>query len=178
MASVLENNIQFGAEKGPCTHPDTRPVCTCMTDFSLMKSKKCLLAPLCSLLFLASILLLSLKCLHSFPHSSPTLSCFFGFLRASGGKSAITYHSDADLRSERDAGEILDTLLLLHVLCYQLLWKGSYWHWRDPCSWHGSNRTFSTLWINLWNTFWRQSHHSSVGLIWSQGTSGIINCMI
>lgn len=58
--------------------------------------------------------------------SPPSFLVFFslGFLHISGGESAITSGSDADFRSERDTGEILDTVLLLHVLCGQLLWQG------------------------------------------------------
>lgn len=51
-----------------------------------------------------------------FPH--PSLSPYppLGFVHISGGKSAIASGSDGDLRRKRDAGEILDGLLLLHVL--------------------------------------------------------------
>lgn len=58
-----------------------------------------------------------------------TLPVFFLLLlvpfHISGRKSAITTGGDADLRSERGAGKILDPLLLLHVLHHQLLRKGT-----------------------------------------------------
>ncbi len=68
-----------------------------------------------------NILILFCPVFQIFPSPRPS---FLGFLHISGGKSAIASGSDADLRSERVAGEILDPLLLFHVLCYQLLWKG------------------------------------------------------
>lgn len=49
---------------------------------------------------------------------------FLPFFPIRGDKSAITSCSHADLRGERDTGEILDPLLLFYVLCGQLLWKG------------------------------------------------------
>lgn len=52
-----------------------------------------------------------------------------GFLHFSGRESAVALGGHADLRSERDAGEILDPLLLLHVLRHQLLWKGTNKHY-------------------------------------------------
>lgn len=66
-------------------------------------------------------------CFAVFPHLSSPCPSILDFPHDSRRKSAITSGSNADLRSERDAGEILDPLLLLHVLCRQLLWKGFYW---------------------------------------------------
>lgn len=71
------------------------------------------------------------------------------FLYLSGRKSAITSGSDADLRSERDAGEILDPLLLLHVLCHQLLWKGID---RQQHTFKMSSHSFCIFLSNLFNT--------------------------
>lgn len=48
------------------------------------------------------------------------------FLYSSRRKSTVTSGSDANFRSEGLAGEILDPLLLLYVLCHQFLWKGVY----------------------------------------------------
>ncbi len=70
------------------------------------------------------ILLMSFNSLLSFLALLLLVPSLLGCLHISGGKSAITSGGDADFRGERDAGEILDPLLLLHVLCDQLLWKG------------------------------------------------------
>lgn len=55
------------------------------------------------------------------------------FLRSSRSKSAVTSGGHADFRSEELAGEILDPLLLLHVLCHQFLWKGISPDHNHPC---------------------------------------------
>lgn len=57
---------------------------------------------------------------------SNTLLLLLIFLCSGRRKSTIASGSNANFRSEGLAGEILDPLLLLHVLFHQFLWKGIY----------------------------------------------------
>lgn len=119
MASVLENNIQFGIMQGLCTHDNLPDMWPGWLQFE-QKFKMSPCSPSIPSSFCHPIVLLSFNSFLSF-------LLLLSSLHFRGRKSAITSRSDADLRSERDTGEILDTLLLLHVLCGQLLWKGIYW---------------------------------------------------